>query len=398
MKRCTALVAAGILCAQLAPEAEPACCYFSAMGQDVTQPGQKAFIAWDPAEQIESFIVQPSFEGNAADFGMVVPTPAQPKLAEAPRDLFKALAVFTILKPTNWKKFQQVMLRGASGGMPYPSAPGGPALEKRETVKVLEAGVVGTLDYKVIEATRADDLYAWLKAQGYRYSGDETTLDFYIQKRWYFTVMKIDPKQMKRRGDGSYLGEVSPTRFTFASDRLVYPLRITKISVKDRTEALFYIQAPRKMDFPAAFTYQPTFQTMWTGSYANAVWEECSQAEKDWWAHVGPQSDAIMQEFMKWKRQQRGPALSRLEWARKLTGEDIGVLTGATPFGREAPPEEIANLKILTGIVREGQFVTKCRHTFLRDEMDADLVFTEAEFLGKTDAVEHTEILPTSPP
>ena len=30
-------------------------------------------------------------------------------------------------------------------------------------VKVLEAGVVGNLDYKIIEAGRADDLYEWLK-------------------------------------------------------------------------------------------------------------------------------------------------------------------------------------------------------------------------------------------
>ena len=31
--------------------------------------------------------------------------------------------------------------------------------------------------------------------------------------------MKIDPKQMKRGPDGSYTGEVTPTRFTFASEQ-----------------------------------------------------------------------------------------------------------------------------------------------------------------------------------
>src|SRR5687767_15894222 len=75
-----------------------ACCYFSAKDKDVNQPAQKAFITWDPAEKVESFTVQPKFEGNAQDFGMVVPTPSRPKLDEMPRDFFKELAVFTILK------------------------------------------------------------------------------------------------------------------------------------------------------------------------------------------------------------------------------------------------------------------------------------------------------------
>src|SRR3954466_13581864 len=77
---------------------ESACCYFSAKEKDVTQPGQKAFLTWDPIEKIESFTVQPKFEGNASDFGMVIPTPSQPKLHEMPRDLFKHLAFSTILK------------------------------------------------------------------------------------------------------------------------------------------------------------------------------------------------------------------------------------------------------------------------------------------------------------
>ena len=63
---------------------------------------------------------------------------------------------------------------------------------------VLEAGVVGSLDYKIIVAEQANGLFDWLKENSYVYSGDEATLDFYIQKKWFFTVMKIDPKQMKK--------------------------------------------------------------------------------------------------------------------------------------------------------------------------------------------------------
>src|SRR5207253_5836544 len=80
-------------------------------------------------------------------------------------------------------------------------------------IKILETGVVGSLDYKIIEAGRADDLFDWLKKNKYSYAGDEASLNFYIQKKWLFTVMKIDTMQMKRNKDGTFAGEVTPTRF-----------------------------------------------------------------------------------------------------------------------------------------------------------------------------------------
>src|SRR5690349_18369434 len=93
-----AFTAALVLSALTPGWAVSACCYFAAKDKDVSQPAQKAFITWDPAEQVETFTVQPRFEGNALDFGMVIPTPGRPKLDEMPRDFFKELAVFTILK------------------------------------------------------------------------------------------------------------------------------------------------------------------------------------------------------------------------------------------------------------------------------------------------------------
>src|SRR5260221_5713665 len=109
------------------PAAPAACCYFSAKNADILQPAQKAFLTWDPVEKVETFTVQPKFEGNALDFGMVIPTPTQPKLHEMPRDFFKHLAIYSIMKKRefahskllpvpDFKKF-----RGA-GGFGAPSA------------------------------------------------------------------------------------------------------------------------------------------------------------------------------------------------------------------------------------------------------------------------------------
>src|SRR5262245_48679337 len=98
MTRVVNLVLAGLLLAAAATPVRSACCYFSAKDKDILQPAQKVFISWDPQEKVESFTVQPKFEGNADDFGMVIPTPTKPKLDEMPRDFFKELAVYSILK------------------------------------------------------------------------------------------------------------------------------------------------------------------------------------------------------------------------------------------------------------------------------------------------------------
>jgi len=387
---CLALLGAAA-CAGSDWPAQAACCYFSAVGQDVNQPAQKAFITWDPQEQIETFTVQPKFEGNAKDFGMVIPTPARPRLFEMPRDFFKELAVYTILRPMPLDKYK-LMKR-------FRSLAAGVAGEDRfaKRVQVLEEGVVGTLDYKIVKADQAQDLYDWLKEHKYSYAGDSATLDHYIQKKWFFTVMKIDPMQQKRRPDGSYTGEVTPTRFTFASSRLVYPLRITQLSVDGQTEALLYIQAPHKVDMPGNWSYQLSWAPMWKQALAFAVPEKVTAQEKSWQGVVDQQMPDLQRRI-----QTAGSGgkvqPTRLEWARKLTASDIGMLGGTVKFDREADAAAVAQLKILRGHLKEGQWVTKLRKVFRAEEMDRDLELVPANLGGKPDTMEYVYILPTSPP
>jgi hypothetical protein len=447
--------------------ARAACCYFAAKDKDILQPAQKVFITWDPAEKVESFTVQPKFEGNALDFGMVIPTPGKPKLDEMPRDFFKELAVYSILKKREQpqsKLLPPPMFWGLGGAFNAPGPGGAPAKEaaaappRPPAVKVLEAGVVGNLDYKIIEAGRADDLYTWLKDNKYSFSGDEATLDFYVQKKWLFTVMKIDTMQMKRRPDGSFDGEVTPTRFQFASEKLVYPLKITQLSVKDKTEALFYVQAPSKVDLPGDMTYQyqwvPMIQNA-QGWYAKGIFgsHELPGKADDWLRDAKDQVPALLQRgqelgfnFVSGQRPEPnkdGRIASTLEWARQLTADDIKILKGQTAFTekvpdpdegftpadtrdpkkaeavykviqqrldkyqkerpggflvREAPADEVKQLKVLAGHLKEGQFLTKFRKTFTKGEMDEDLLLVPAKLGSAEDHSEYEEILPTSPP
>jgi hypothetical protein len=443
-----------------AGNADAACCYFSAQNADILQPAQKVFITWDPAKQQESFTVQPKFEGNALDFGMVIPTPSQPKLHEMPRDFFKHLAVYSILMRREFPQSKLLYLGndkatklGAAPGMTRGAADS-KHLEQAEkpTVVVLEQGVVGSLDYKIIEASRADDLYKWLKDNKYHYAGDEAALNFYVQKKWLFTVMKIDTMQMKKNKDGSYAGEVTPTRFSFTSDKLIYPLKITQISVKDKTEALFYVQAPHKVDLQGDMSYQHTWVPMLQAA-SGCTPGGLPGYGGQWLAKINNQIPELVQKnqqlgfvFQPGQRpapNKQGRIPTTMEWARKLTDSDLAILQGKAPYSeivpnvdegfteadlkdpqraaaitkviqarlakahqerplgylvRHAPNDDVRALQQLMGHLQAGLFITKFRKTFTRDEMNDDLLIVAARMGQEEDTSEYQEILPTSPP
>ncbi|MFO0865024.1 MAG: DUF2330 domain-containing protein [Gemmataceae bacterium] len=444
-------------------QAQAACCYFSAKNADILQPAQKVFLTYDPKEKVETFTVQPKFEGNALDFGMVIPTPTQPKLHEMPRDFFKHLAVYTILKKREFPHSNLLPMPvflggfGGGGGFPVPgAAPMADGLARepaqKPAVRVLEAGLVGSLDYKIIEADRADALFSWLKDHKYSYSGDEATLNFYVQKKWLFTVMKIDTMQMKRNKDGTFAGEVTPTRFQFTSEKFIYPLKITQISVKDKTEALFYVQAPYKCDLQGDFSYQMTWVPMLQAG-SGCTPGGLPGGGEQWLKDFAPQQQNLIAraqglgfQFIAGQRPQPGKGgriPATMEWARKLSKADVGVLRGEAPYSekvpnpdegftqadvndpqrreaifkvinsrlaksrqerplgylvREAPKEDVSALAQLAGHLQEGRFVTKFRKIFLKDEMNEDLVIVPARYNDAEDKSEYEEILPVSPP
>src|SRR5262249_24265628 len=444
----------------LVPSARAACCYFSAKNADILQPAQKVFITWDPEAKTETFTVQPKFEGNALDFGMVIPTPTQPKLHEMPRDFFKHLAVYSILKKREFahSKLLPVLRNNRLFALGAPVAQGANSARletgeaRKPAVVVLEAGVVGSLDYKIISADRADDLYQWLKDNKYHYAGDEATLNFYVQKKWLFTVMKIDTMQMKRNKDGTFAGEVTPTRFQFASDKLIYPLKITHLSVKDKTEALFYVQAPHKVDLQGDMSFQHTWvpmlqaATSCTPGGIKAGGEQWLAAIRDQIPAIQARNHQLGFSFVAGQRPQpnkQGHIPTTMEWARKLSATDIKVLRGEAPYSekvpdvdegftqadmkdakksqaiikviqarlakaqqerpfgylvREAPADDIRQLQQLAGHLRADLFITKFRKIFARDEMNDDLVLVPARLGQNEDNSEYEEILPVSPP
>jgi hypothetical protein len=103
------------------------------------------------------------------------------------------------------------------------------------------------------------------------------------------------------------------------------------------------------------------------------------------------------------KANSKGRIPTTMEWAKKLTAQDIDILKGAAPYSdkaakRNAPEADIKALQELLGHLQVGLFITKFRKIFRRDEMNDDLLIVPAWLGNQEDSSEYEEILPSSPP
>ena len=129
-------------------------------------------------------------------------------------------------------------------------------------------------------------------------------------------------------------------------------MKITQISVKDKTEALFYVQAPTKVDLPGDMTYQyqwvPMIQNA-RGWYSKGIFgmNDLPGKADDWLKALGDDAKGLMQKgqqlgfnFVSGQRPQpnaKGHIATTLEWARKLTADDIKVLKGQRVYSEKVP-------------------------------------------------------------
>jgi hypothetical protein len=145
-------------------------------GEDLWEPSQTALIVFDEGK--ENLYLKVGFEGDVNQFAWIVPTPSLPEVVMAPEILFVELHELTMPKV----KYQG---RGYFSDM---------VNEKAGGITVHSQSKVGIYDVAVLSADESGSLYDWLDVNGYNVPQEvEGLFDWYIDKKWYFTAMKIDP-------------------------------------------------------------------------------------------------------------------------------------------------------------------------------------------------------------
>lgn len=186
----------------------------------INETQQEAVIVYE--NSTETLIISPSFQGNAQEFGWLIPTPSQPNVSKGNDELFTAL--HDLVTPENVSVYT------------YKGAPLGYGATKENDVTVLESKKVDIYDVAVLSATDSKALNQWLKDNGFQTVPSTTILDEYLQNGWYFTAAKISTQDLTATTTNQLkTGHATPIQLQFESPNIVYPLKISSINLANNT-------------------------------------------------------------------------------------------------------------------------------------------------------------------
>ena len=104
---------------------------------------------------------------------------------------------------------------------------------------MLDRVQIGELEATTLASGDTVGLAAWLASNEFEISGDLTkSLAAYVELGWSFTAVKL--------AAGAPLGgRLDPVRLTFATDRLVYPMRLAKLDPGPRNVRVYVFDSKR---------------------------------------------------------------------------------------------------------------------------------------------------------
>ena len=216
--------------------------------EDLYEPHQTALIVFD--NNNEELYLNVGYQGDVNKFVWIVPTPNLPKVTEAPAALF--IELHEITKP---KIKYDSSYKNHWGSTDLFSDEGKVIVHSKEKI--------GSYEVSVLSAEGSESLYKWLRANQYQVPEEaKKLLDWYINKNWFFTAMKISEDDNK---------ELHPIKLSFKTNQIVYPLKITQFSTLDADDYISKIISVR----PELEKYKndiPVFFDHWLDICAEEVW------------------------------------------------------------------------------------------------------------------------------
>jgi len=295
----------------------PACAPAPMRGERVEIAEETALIVWDEANKTEHFIRQAKFMSTSADFGFLVPTPSEPKLAESDEAAFRYLATLTapkieyrtVKQPRPKRSDEPQSMARAGGGVA--SAPPG-----IRGVEVLQHTEVGGMEAVVLKFNRggaqddptadARELAGWLAKRGYEFGPQIAAwLKPYIANDWVMTAFRIAKSVPVSAGpapktDRNAIHEMQgkPILMSFKTDRPFYPYREPVAEKPKENNTVPHAGPMTSFRFLRVFLIAPerfsgmlgTGSTSWVGTTAHSekLTEEQAKKAAEWAKLPGP--------------------------------------------------------------------------------------------------------------
>lgn len=258
MKR---LIAIGALAAVLVSAQVAVPSWACACGAPAPQPGyevdvdrENAIVRWDGER--EEIVMQLDMRSDAGETGLVVPTPNPATVSAGDGALFEALETAILpVRVVEQDWWGPGVGLGTAGGAPGDAAP-----------EVLAQVQLGPIEATTLAASDADGLTVWLDDNGYELAPAVTEeLGPYIELGWSFVALKLT-------GELPLDGELDPIRFTFDSDDLVYPMRMSRAAENSQTVRLYVLDDHRAtVAWTGDEAFDSDMRTTWAGRPTDPV-------------------------------------------------------------------------------------------------------------------------------
>jgi hypothetical protein len=189
---------------------------------------------------VEDLVLQSSYSGNAADFGMILPLPSVPESRMVKTDFFEEL--FRLSGGLEKE------MRPAAGRNEDAAKPQGGG------VVVVRRDVAGIFEVVTLKAESAKAFTDWLDKHGYRYDDMEAAakvFQHYVDRKWYFAAIKV----LLDKAPKAFQGRLQPMGLRFATAELCVPVKMASINAEGMDFTIYTLTAGAVTlpDFPAAF-------------------------------------------------------------------------------------------------------------------------------------------------
>lgn len=198
---------------------------------------ERALIAWDGTT--ETIVMSLSVTGSSDRAAWVMPVPSAARITLGDTEVFEALSELTAprieYRDSWWPTIPWLVWAGAESDTA--GAPAG-------AVNVLGRQRLGPFDVTRLSASDPTVLANWLKDNGFpQPDGLDDNLAPYVAEGWEIVAVQLVPAET----DGSLSGALQPLRLSFASDTVVYPMRLSRSATMSQYIDL-YVLAPHRMD------------------------------------------------------------------------------------------------------------------------------------------------------
>ncbi|AYG83178.1 hypothetical protein DWB77_05374 [Streptomyces hundungensis] len=240
------LVALALVALQLGSLVAPA--YACGCGAMVPQSGRQlsvrqetSAVRWDGHH--EQIVMRLTVDGNAPQAAWIMPVPSRATVKLGDRQLFDELERLSApvhrTRTYFWPRSGDWPLardRSVGDGAPRPAA--------KPPVEVVGRERLGPFDVARLTASDPTALRDWLSRNGFQLPPAlSTELRPYVDQKWEYVAIRLAPDRPGR----ALGGPLDPLSLSFASDRLIYPMRLSRLAKTPQTLDL-YVLADHRME------------------------------------------------------------------------------------------------------------------------------------------------------